>query len=201
MKLYYSPGACSMAVHITALELDLKLELVRVNLREHQTELGEDYYQINPKGYVPFLVLDNGETLSEGVAILNYLADNFGNSKLTVKKEDFTWYKFLEWFTFANSEIHKMLGALFAPNLEEDRKQIIIERVLKRIAILDDHFKDHKFVLGSNITVVDIYIYVCMQWAKFFDLDLSSFTNYLRFEADMHSRTSVQNALKAEGLN
>lgn len=200
MKLYYSPGACSMAVHIIAIESGLDLELEKVNLKEHKTESGKDFYEISAKGYVPVLVLDNGEILTEGVAILNYLADLKPELKLGPNTDSFEKYRFLEWFTFANSEIHKTLGALFAPNLEEARKAILIDRAIFRIKLLDKHLEANQFVMGDRFTAVDAYIFVCSGWSKLFNLDLSGFTHYSRYMSGIASRQSVQQALKAEGL-
>jgi glutathione S-transferase len=189
-----------MAVHIIAIELGIKLVLEKVNLKEHKTESGEDFYQINPKGYVPVLVLDNGEILTEGVAILNYLVDLKPEAKLGPDNSSLEKYRFIEWFTFANSEIHKTFGALFAPNLEEARKLILIDRAIFRIKLLDQHLATNQYLMGENFTAVDAYVFVCSSWSKIFKIDLSEFKNYSRYMEEIAERPSVIQAMQEEGL-
>jgi glutathione S-transferase len=200
MKLYYSPGACSMASNIVAHELGLTLELEKVNLREHLTESGEDYYAINPKGYIPALVLDDGQLLTEGVAIMQYLADLKPEANLVPDRTSFERYRLQEWLTFVNSEVHKMLGALFAPNLEEARKQIIIERSLKRLEFVDKHLATNKYLMGEQYTVADSYLFTVVSWSKMLNVDITALANLNRFLQEVGSRPAVIQTMQSEGL-
>lgn len=200
MKLYFAPGACSLACHIVANELGLNLELNRVNLREHLTEEGLDYYQINPKGYIPALQLEDGQILTEGVAILQYLADLKPEANLAPERTSFERYRLQEWLTFINSEVHKMIGALFAPNLEDTRRQIIVDRSLIRLKYLDEHFATNKFLMGDKYTVADPYLFTVTSWTRMHNVDISHFANLQRFMQEMASRPAVVKSMQAEGL-
>ncbi len=189
-----------MASNIVAHELGLTLELEKVNLREHLTESGEDYYAINPKGYIPALVLDDGQLLTEGVAIMQYLADLKPEANLVPDRTSFERYRLQEWLTFVNSEVHKMLGALFAPNLEEARKQIIIERSLKRLEFVDKHLATNKYLMGEQYTVADSYLFTVVSWSKMLNVDITALANLNRFLQEVGSRPAVIQTMQSEGL-
>src|SRR5205807_122382 len=151
MKLYYTPGACSLSPHIVALEAALPIELEKVDLKTHKTERGEDYYSVNPKGYVPALKLDDGGTLTEGPAIVQYLADQKPESGLAPPNGTFARYKLQEWLTFINGEVHKPFGTLFGNPSEGEQKQAI-EKINKRFAYVEKELGDKQFLTGDSFT-------------------------------------------------
>lgn len=158
MKLYYSPGACSLATHIVLQELEQPTELVRVDIKAHRTEQGEDYYTINPKGYVPALVLDDGEVLTENVAVLQYLASR---SPTLLPQEGKAKWHAIESLAFVSTEIHKAFKPLFSPTSSDEQKQQAREQVAKRLELLSPK----PFVLGTEFSVVDAYLFVMLTWA------------------------------------
>ena len=166
MKLYYSPGACSLSPHIALAELGLKADLVKVDLREHKTEKGEDYYAINPKGYVPALQLDNGTLLTEGPAIVQYLADLKPEAKLAPANGTLQRYQLQEWLTFINSEIHKAFSPLFNPAITEDAKKASLDKLANRFAYVAKHLEGKQYLLGDQFSVADGYLFVILNWAR-----------------------------------
>ncbi len=194
MKLYYSPGACSLASHIVAAEGGLKLEIEKVNLKEHRTQSGADFYAINPKGYVPALILDDGTLLTENVALLTFLGDKTG---LTPAGE-MAKYKLLEWLGFITTEIHKSFSPLFrqpAPDVAQQAK----EKILSRLGFVEKHFAGD-FLMGAQFGPADSYLYVMLRWAEKMGIDIAPFAKLTAFKARMAQRPGVRAALAAEGI-
>ncbi len=189
-----------MASHIAAVYAGVPIEIERVNLREHLTESGEDFYKINPKGYIPALLLDNGHLLTEGVAILQYLSDLNPDSNLAPHPTAFERYLLQEWLTFVNSEIHKVLGGFFAPNLTEESRQIIIDKALKRFAIVEAALAKNPYLLGNHFSAADAYLFTCTRWAFGQNMDLSGMPNLLAFMEKVGNLEAVKLVMKAEGI-
>lgn len=199
MKLYYSPGACSLAAHIVVDEAELTLHLEKVDLKSHKTENGQDYYRINPKGYVPTIQLDDGSTLTENIAVLNYLADQTAHKLFTPEPGSMQHYRLEEWLGFISSELHKSFGPFFQSGTETEKRKAK-EKINKRLAYADEHLAGRSFLMGDRMTVADAYLFVMLTWAKKQKFDLSRFGNLNRFFERMSERPSVQRALREEGL-
>ncbi|HEX3944432.1 MAG TPA: glutathione transferase GstA [Rhizomicrobium sp.] len=199
MKLYYSPGACSLAAHIVADEADLRLQLEKVDLKSHKTENGQDYYTVNPKGYVPTIQLDDGSTLTENVAVLNYLADHTGHKLYTPEPGSMEHYRLEEWLGFITTEVHKSFAPFFQNGSEREKRRAR-EKILKRFGYVNDALKNGRFLMGDRLTVADAYLFVMLTWAKKVEFNLSRFSNLNAFFQRMSERPSVQRALKEEGL-
>ncbi len=201
MKLYYSPGACSLSPHIVLRETDSKFDLVKVDTKTHKTETGEDYYKINPKGYVPMLVLDNGEKLTEGPVIVQYIADSKGANGLLPKPGSFERVRVQEWLNFITSELHKGLGGMFNPKMPEEYKEVVKERFSNLNAkILDDHLAKNDYLMGKDFTVADAYLFTVLGWGKWLGVDMSKWPHISKYLERVAARPKVQEALKAEGL-
>jgi glutathione S-transferase len=197
MKLYYTPGACSLSPHIVAEEAGVPLDLVKVDLKEHKLENGDDYYAVNPKGAVPALVLDDGRLLTEGPAVVQYIADLKPASGLAPAAGTFERHKLQEWLTFINGEIHKTFGPLFRGASEDVRKNAI-ETIGEKFAFVEKHLAGKQFLLGDAFTAADAYFFVMLTWAKKMHIQVSpALTQYFDRIA---ARPKVQAALKAEGL-
>lgn len=197
MKLYFSPGACSLSPHIVALEAGIALEYEKVDLKTHRTASGEDFYKINPKGYVPALLLDDGALLSEGPAIVQYLADRKPEATLMPPNFTLARYHVLEWLAYINSEMHKTFAPLFAPGSQEV-KQDARDKLAKRFAFVDAHLADRKYLMGEQFSVADAYMYVMTSWAIFQKIAVPD--NVAAFRKRVTARPAVHAALKAEGL-
>jgi glutathione S-transferase len=196
MKLYYSPGACSLSPHIIALEAGIPLELVKVDTKTHKTESGEDFYKINPKGYVPALQLDSGTILTEGPAIDQYLADSKpGAHLLPASGED--RYKVISWLGFINSEIHKSFSPLFGGGSDE-AKASAKASIVKRFDYVNGELAGKAFLTGDTFTVADAYLFVMTTWAHHVRIDLPP--NLRGFFAEVSKRPAVHQAMKDEGL-
>lgn len=201
MKLYYSPGACSLSPHIVLRELGSKFDLVKVDTKTHKTASGDDYYKLNPKGYVPMLELDTGERITEGPAIVQYLADQKGDGSLAPKAGTIERVRLQEWLNFITSEIHKGIGGLFNPKMPEEFKTVVKERFSSLNAkILDDHLAKNDFVLGKAFSVADAYLFTVLGWGKHVGIDMSRWPNITKYLERVGARPKVQEALKAEGL-
>ena len=201
MKLYYSPGACSLASHIIIKELGIGVEIVKVDLKTHTTENGEDYFSINAKGYVPYLQIDETKNLSEGVAILQYLADLQPEKDLAPEVGTFERYQLQEWLTFISSEIHKGMGTFFYSGaLSEDGATQLKQRIQKRLQIADDKLATSKFLLGEMFTIADAYLFTILGWSKMINLDISEYSNIAVYLKEVSKRESVQSAMKEEKL-
>jgi glutathione S-transferase len=200
MKLYYTPGACSVSPHIALCEAGLPHQIEKVDLKAKKTESGADYMAINPKGYIPALQLDNGELLVEGVAIVQYIADQKPDSGLAPKAGTMERYRLQEWLTFISSELHKTFSPLFNPAMPDDGKKIFRDRLATRFAYVDKALAGKNYLMGANFTVADGYLYNMIRWARRVELDLSACPNVTAFEARVEARPKVIEALKAEGL-
>ena len=193
MKLYYFPGACSLASHIVAAEGGLKLSLEKVNLKDHKTESGHDFFGINPKGYVPALALENGELLTENVALLMYIGDKAG-----LTHEGLERYRLLEWLAFISTEIHKSFSPLFR-NPSPEVAQAAREKILNRLSFINKRL-NHAFLMGASFCPTDAYLYVMLRWAENMKIDISDLKRLYEYKAHMAARTGVRAALAADGL-
>jgi glutathione S-transferase len=200
MKLYYSPGACSLSPHIVARELGLPVELKKVNNKDKTFDGGGDFRKINGKGYVPALELDNGQVLTEGPAIVQYLADQKPEAGLAPKAGSFERYKLQEWLNFITSELHKAFSPLFRPNTPEDYKPVAKENIGNRLQWLDQQLAGKDYLMGKTFTVADAYLFVVVGWSKHVGIDTSKYPNLSAYLARVGARPKVQEALKAEGL-
>jgi glutathione S-transferase len=200
MKLYYYPGACSLAAHIVLREAGFDFELDKVDLAEKTTASGEDYRMVNPKGYVPALGLDDGQVLTEDAVILQYLADLKPEAGLAPKAGGLECYRELEWLTFIATELHKTLGALFNPRITPEWRENQIALFGRRAAWLARELGDHPYLMGENYSIADAYLFTILGWCKLFDIDLSLWPKLPDYMARIAARPAVQAAMKAEGL-
>jgi glutathione S-transferase len=200
MKLYYSPGACSLSPHIVAREAGISLDLEKVDLGTHKTEKGQDYAAVNPKGYVPALQLDDGSVLTEGPAIVQYLADQKPASKLAPAAGTIERYRLQEWLTFIGTELHKNFGPLFNPTTPDAVKQVAKANIGKRLDYLDGQLAKRQFLVGDGFTAADAYAFTILNWTRFVGMDLKGHPNLAAYSARIGARPKVQEALKAEGL-
>lgn len=200
MKLYYAPGACSLASHIVLHETGQSFDISKVDLKAKTTQDGEDFTKINPYGYVPSLKLDNGVVLNEGVAIMQYLADQSPDSHLAPANASFERYKLQSMLTFINSELHKMIGGLFNPTLTDDAKQAIIGRIESRLNTFSEQLGDDKFAVNNQYSVADAYLFTVLNWLKIFKIDINKWPKLAAHAALMLQRPAVQAAMKVEGL-
>jgi glutathione S-transferase len=200
MKLYYSPGACSLAPHIVAREAGLTVDLVKVDLSKHLTETGENFRAINPKGYVPAVTLKDGSLLTEAAAIIQYVADQKPDAGLAPANGTIERYRLIEWLTFISSEIHKGFGPLWNPTTPDAVKNATKDRLATRFAYLDERLAKQPFLMGETFTIADAYLFTVVNWTNFHAIDISSFKNLSAFMTRVASRPKVQEALVAEGL-
>lgn len=200
MKLYYSPGACSLSPHIVLRESGLPFTLVLASTKTHKLADGTDYYTINPKGYVPLLELDDGQRLSEGPVILQYIADHAPDKSLAPAYGSMARYRVQEWLNFITSELHKGFGPLFWPTTPEEFKVVAKERLAGRLKWIDEQLEGKSYLMGDAFTLPDAYLFTVVNWCKFVGLDISALKNLGGFMARMAARPAVQAALKAEGL-
>jgi glutathione S-transferase len=199
MKLYYSPGACSLAVHIALRELKFKFDLERVILSEKKTETGADYFAINPKGYVPALQLDDGTVMTEVGVILQYLADQKPRRGLAPKPKTPERYKLMEWLSFASSEIHKGINDFFNPKMTPEWREAKTDRLNKRLDYLNRALSVNEYLMGE-FSIADAYMFTVLNWTKRINMSLSAYPNLEAYLARMGERNTVKKAMKAEGL-
>ncbi|MBO9514084.1 MAG: glutathione transferase GstA [Variovorax sp.] len=200
MKLYYSPGACSLSPHIALREAGLAFEPVLASTKSHKLQDGTDYYGINPLGYVPMLELDDGTRLREGPAIVQYIADLAPTKNLAPANGTLPRYRLQEWLTFIGTEIHKTFSPLFNPNMPEEAKAIFKAKLQQRYEWLDGQLAGREFVMGEHFTVADGYLFTVTNWTKPMNIDLSGYPNVQAWHARIAARPAVQEAMKAEGL-
>jgi glutathione S-transferase len=200
MKLYYAPGACSMAAHIVLRELGYRFDLERVDLREGRTADGGDYSAVSPKGYVPALVLDDGQVLTEVAAILQYLADSRPEMGLAMSAGDVAHYRLLEWLNFISSEVHKTLGALFNPNLPVECREAPLALFDRRCGWLAGTLGEGPFLMGEHYTIADPYLFTVLNWTSVLAVDLGRWPALKDYLARVAARPAVQETLTAEGL-
>lgn len=199
MKLYYSPGACSLSPHIALLEAGIAHSLVKVDLKTKQMEGGGDYLTVNPKGQVPMLVLDNAERLTEGAVIVQAIADKSANQNLAPAAGTIQRYHLQEWLNFIGAELHKNFSPLFAPALDDNAKAFFRDRLLGKFRYVDEQLAGKDYLMGE-FSVADGYLFVMLRWAEAMKFDLASLGDLMAYKARMAARPKVQEALKAEGL-
>jgi glutathione S-transferase len=200
MKLYYSPGACSLSPHIVLREAGLAFDKVRADTKTKIMDGGGDYKTVNPLGYVPALQLDDGTLLTEGPAIVQYIADKVPDKRLAPANGTLERTKLQTWLNFVSTELHKGFSPLFNPNMPEEAKKIFRERLATRFAFLDKHLAGNEYLMGKAFSVADAYLFVVSNWASRVDVDLSPYGNVLAYRRRIGARPAVQAALQAEGL-
>lgn len=200
MKLYFSPGACSLAAHIVLRETGLKFEVEKVDLKDKRTSSGADYMRINPKGYVPALELDNGNILTEVGVIIQYLADLTPELALMPAAGTLERYNEMEWISFISTEIHKTFGPLWKPNTTEETQRNQKALLATRLDYLAGQLKGKQFLMGENFTVADAYLFTVLNWAGMLKFDLAPWPILETFMARVGTRSTVIKALTAEGL-
>lgn len=200
MKLYYTPGSCSLSAHIILRETGLDFSIERVDLSTKKTESGKDFFTINPKGKVPTLQLDNGDILTEAVAILQYLADSKSDRNLIASPKSLERYHQIEILNFISSEIHSNYGPLFAPNTPENYMPIAKEKLKSKFQYIDSVLAKQSFISGNHFTVADAYLFAVSRWAPYVKLDLTDLTHLQDFLKRIAQRPHVHSALVAEGL-
>ena len=200
MKLYYSAGACSLSPHIVLEEAGLVYEAISAPTKTHQLPDGSDYYKINPLGYVPLLVLDDGSQLREGPAIVQYIADQVPDKHLAPANGTFERSKLQEWLNFIGTEIHKGFSPLFNPATPADYKPMVLSRLAERLKFTDAELAGKQYLMGDTFTVADAYLFTVTNWAQFVGLDISGLSNLLAFRARVAARPAVVAAMTAEGL-
>jgi glutathione S-transferase len=200
MKLYYSPGACSLSPHIALCEAGLAFEAIPAPTKTHKLPDGTDFYTINPLGYVPVLELDDGRRLREGPAIVQYIADQVPAKNLAPANGTFERYKLQEWLTFIGTEIHKTFSPLFNPATPAETKAASLDRLKARLTWVDAELEGNEYLMGDHFTVADGYLFVVTNWGQYVGLDLSAFANLAAYRARIGARPAVVAAMKAEGL-
>lgn len=200
MKLYFSPGACSLAPHIVLRETGAAFSLEKVDTAKYLTASGLDYYQINPKGQVPLLVLDDGTSLSEGPVIAQYIADQAAVSGLMPAAGSLARYQVMEWQNYITSELHKSFTPLFNPDLDAAAKSVLRAGLRKKYEWVDSRLAGQTFLTGNNFTAADAYLFTVSGWAKYVALDLSDLASLQRFLQHVAARPAVREAMQAEGL-
>lgn len=199
MKLYYSPGACSLSPHIVLRELGLPFELERVDFKTGLTASGATFKSINPKGYVPALLLDDGALITEGPAIVQYLADQAPDKKLAPPAGGLARVRLQEWLTFIGTELHKNFSPLFRPGPEET-KTAAVARLEQWFTWLNSELSQRSYLLGEQFSVADVYLFVVLGWATYVKVSLDNWPSIQAYQARIGQRPAVQAALKAEGL-
>ena len=200
MKLYYSPGACSLSPHIALREAGLAFEPVLASTKSHKLPDGTDYYGINPLGYVPMLELDDGTRLREGPAIVQYIADLVPTKNLAPANGTLPRYRLQEWLTFIGTELHKQFSPLFNPAMPEEVKTMQREKIGSRLKWIESELKGKQYLMGDNFSVADGYLFTVTNWASRVDIDLAPYPNLTAYRARVAARPGVQEAMKAEGL-
>jgi glutathione S-transferase len=200
MKLYYSPGACSLSPHIVLLEAGLPYDLVKVDLRAKKLESGDDYLKVNPKGQVPALALDTGELVTEGPVIVQMIADKVPGTNLAPARDSAERYKLQDWLNYITGELHKNIGPMFSPLLSEDAKPFFRDRAMSKFKYIDGKLAGRDYLMGKQFTVADAYLFVMLSWAERMKFDLSGLSNLLAYKERVAARPKVQEALIKEGL-
>jgi len=198
MKLYYRPGTCSMAPHIILYEAGYAFEADKVDKATQRTASGEDFSQVNPKGYVPALRLDNGEVLTEGVVILQYLADQKPETALAPRAGTMERYRLMEWLNYVATEIHKTFSPLFRPTITPELREAQISLLAKRLELVERQLGDKSYLMGETFTIVDAYLLTVLNWCQSLKIDLSPWPKIRDYLTRIDNRPSVQAAKKAE---
>ncbi|NKB37548.1 MAG: glutathione transferase GstA [Gammaproteobacteria bacterium] len=200
MKLYSHPGSCSSSVHIALLETGLDFQVIKVNLfGDRKLEDGRNFNDINPKGYVPLLELDNGELLTEISVIMQYIADKQPESGLLAPSGDLRRLRVLEWLSYLNSEVHMTMGLFFKPELEGPMRELATEKLKTRLAFVDEHLATNDYLFGEHFSVADAYLYMITTWPALFSMDISEYKNIAAYQTRIQSRPSVEKALAEIG--
>jgi glutathione S-transferase len=200
MKLYYSPGACSLSPHIALLEAGLPYDLVKVDLRAKKLENGDDFLKVNPKGQVPALALDNGELVTEGPVIVQMIADTVPAKNLAPARDSAERYKLLEWLNYITGELHKNFSPMFNPSIPDEVKNVFRERIMGKFKYIDAQLAGRDYLMGKQFSVADGYLYTMLRWADGHKFDLSGLKNLMAFKERVGARPKVQEALTKEGL-
>lgn len=201
MKLYYSPGACSLAPHIALYEAKLKFDAEKVDLASKKTQSGEDFLKINPKGYVPTLKINDNQILTECAVILQYIGARSEVANLAPTPDSFESFQFKEWLNFIASELHKGVGIFFRKNLTEEVKNEALQILAKRFTFLEDNLSKHKYLMGESFTLADAYLFTILRWTYHFKIDLSAWPSLPKYFEFIKQRPAVQEALSHEDLS
>ncbi len=200
MKLFFAPGACSLAPHILLEETGIAHTLERVDLGTHKTEHGADYMHINPKGYVPALVLDNGELLTEVGVVLQYISDQKKDRQLMAAPGSLERYRQMEWLSFISTEIHKQFGPLFRPDADAATRERQLTMIGRRLDYVSEALGRHPYIAGPAFTAADAYLFTVLGWADYVKVDLKPWPRLGEYRSRIQGRPAVQKALKSEGL-
>lgn len=200
MKLYYAPGVCSLSPHIVLRETATPFTLVKTDIRAKKVEDGSDFFAVNPNGYVPALMLDDGTILTEGPAIVQYIADKAGATTLAPANGSLERYKLQSWLNFISTELHKGFSPLFNPKMPADGKAVAQERLLERFAFLEKHLAASEYIMGRSFTVADAYLFTVLGWTKPLNIDMSAYPRIEAYRARILARPAVREAMQAEGL-
>ncbi len=199
MKLYFAKGACSLAVRIILNETGMAAEYEAVDLRSKKTKTGRNYLEINPKGAVPALELDNGEVLTESAIVLQYIADTARATELLPPTGDFARYRVLEWVNYITTELHKSFGLLFNPSIPGEFKDQTLIPILKfKLNYVNQQLQNKKYLLDDHFTLPDAYLFVMLRWATYFEIDFSEWENLTRYFAALKNRPSIEQSLAQE---
>lgn len=200
MKLYFSPGACSLSPHIVLREAGYTFDLEKVNLANKKTASDADFRKINPNGYVPALQLDTGEVLTEGPAIVQYLADQKPESQLAPAAGTIERYRLIEWLNFISTELHKGFGLLFKPTTPKEMKPVALDALASRFDFVEAQLKKHAYLIGNQFTVADAYLFTVVSWAPYLQFDLARWPAVQEYSQRIAARPAVRAAMMAEGL-
>lgn len=200
MKLFYKPGACSLASHITLRESGKDFTLEGVDLMKKRLENGDDFFAVNPKGQVPALLLDDGTLLTEGVAIMQYLADSVPDRQLLAPVGSISRYKTLEWLNYIATELHKGFTPLFRPDTPEEYKPAVRALLEKKLQYVDESLKEGQWICGQRFTIADAYLFTVLRWASAVKLNMTSLNHIAEYMQRAAERPAIAAALKAEGL-
>ena len=200
MKLYFSPGACSLASHIVLREVQANFTLSRVNTTTHRLDDGSDFYALNPKGQVPLLETNDGVVISEGPIVMQYIADSFSGHKLLPAAGTVERIRVLEWCNHLTSEVHKSFTPVFHSYVDAANTNILKGILKKKLAFIDGHLAGKSYLTGESFTIADAYLFVLLSWAPYVKLDIADLQSICAFQARVASRPAVRDALKAEGL-
>jgi glutathione S-transferase len=200
MKLYFYPGACSLAAHIVLREAGFQFEIEQVDLASKKTASGEDYLAVNPKGYVPALRLDDGQVLTEDQVILQYLADQKPAAALAPPAGTMERYRLMEWLAFIATEVHKGFGPFWNPSIPDSVKELARERLALRFGYLNDRLAAGPYLTGASYSIADAYLFTILGWADFHKIDLSPWPRLVDYRGRIFARPAVQEAMRAEKL-
>lgn len=200
MKLYYSPGACSLSPHIILNEGGFSFDKEKVDLTSKKTETDADYTAVNPDGYVPALVLDDGQVLTEGPAIIQYLADCVPEKKLAPPMGTIERYRLMQWLNFISTELHKGFSPLFNPQAPEEWKAVATAQLARRLSTVSQQLEGKAWLLGNDFTVADAYLFTVLGWGRYVGVDMERWPVLKAYQGRVFMRPAVQSTLKAEGL-